>query len=143
MFACVYARRQYRLVLAKLESGVMSVRLRTILSIVMKDRHVFRGGTSVDAKGDKMRREYYTDLIKQRKTRRTTASTSARSTRSSVVTKKIELVGRRVIMSADVFGGKENQCYHGRVLCKSKYKQAGKTKHGFKVKWHNDDVDYW
>ena len=134
--------RQYRLVLTKVQSGVMSVQLRTILSIVMKDRHVFRGGTSVDAKGDTVRREYYVDLIEQRKARRT-VSTLDKGARSSVITKKIKLVGRHVIMSAEIFGGREDQYYHGRVLCKSKYKQEGKTKHGYKVKWHNDDVDYW
>ena len=144
IYFCMYIRRQYHLVLTKVQSGVLSVRLRSILSIVMKDRHVFRGGTSADDEGDKLRREYYTDLIEQRKIRRATAaSTSVRRTRSSVGSKKIELVGRHVIMSADVFGGREDQCYYGRVLCKTKYKEAGQTKHGFKVKWHDGDVDCW
>ena len=58
------------------------------------------------------------------------------------VSKKVNLVGRRVIMSADVFGGNVNQCYHGQVICKSKYKQGDMTKNGYKVKWHTDEVDY-
>ena len=56
---------------------------------------------------------------------------------------RINLLGRRVIMSADVFGGKEDECYHGIVVRKSKYRQNDKTKHGHAVKWHIGDVDFW
>ena len=56
---------------------------------------------------------------------------------------KIDLVGRRVIMSADMFGGSANQCYHGVVVHKCKYRQGGKTRNGFKVRWHNGDEDFW
>ena len=37
-------------------------RRRSIISTVMKARHVFRGGTSIDD-DDKERREYYTKII--------------------------------------------------------------------------------
>ena len=56
---------------------------------------------------------------------------------------RIDLLGRRVVMSADVFGGNENECYNGVVVRKTKYKQAGKTKNGYDVKWHDGDVDFW
>ena len=56
---------------------------------------------------------------------------------------KIDLVGRRVIMSADEFGGRADQCYHGVVVRKGKYRQRGKTCNGFKVRWHNGDEDFW
>ena len=52
-------------------------------------------------------------------------------------------MGRRVIMSADVFGGSADQCYHGVVISKGKYRQGGKTHNGFKVRWHVGDSDYW
>ena len=46
-------------------------------------------------------------------------------------------------MSADVFGGKEYQCYNGVVVRKCKYRQNGKTKNGYAVKWHIGDEDFW
>lgn len=46
-------------------------------------------------------------------------------------------------MSADVFRGSPDQCYHGVVISKGKYTQGGKTRNGFKVRWHDGDVDYW
>ena len=57
--------------------------------------------------------------------------------------KKINLIGRRVVMSADVFGGKANEVYHGVVARKGRYIQSGKTKHGYFVKWHDGDEDMW
>ena len=55
-------RRQYLIVLDHVQNGNLHVRLRSVLSTVMKKRHVFRGGTSID-EDDKERRQYYTDLI--------------------------------------------------------------------------------
>ena len=98
----------------------------------MRDRHVFRGGTSVD--DDKERREYYINLIAICKEEREGA-TSTRKKRKRVVKKKrIDLVGRRVVMSADVFGGSENQVYHGLIVRKARYSQRGNVKHGYAVK---------
>lgn len=57
--------------------------------------------------------------------------------------KKINLIGRRVVMSADVFGGNANEVYHGVVARKGRYRQSGKTKHGYVVKWHDGDEDPW
>lgn len=44
--------RQYRLVLAKVTSGGFDMRKPPLLTRVMKYRHIFRGGTNVDKKGD-------------------------------------------------------------------------------------------
>ena len=92
-----------------------------------------------------------TDLIAECKSERTSAaagetnptSTAAgRRTRTRTRRRKIDLVGRRVIMSADVFGGNEAECYHGKIVGKSKYLLNGKTCNGFKVIWHDGDIDY-
>ena len=58
---------------------------------------------------------------------------------------KISLVGRRVMMEADVFGGNAEECYQGLVICKTKYRPRGSETrcNGFKVKWHNGEVDCW
>ena len=58
---------------------------------------------------------------------------------------KISLVGRRVIMEAHDFGGKPEECYQGKVICKTKYRPRGsETKcSGFKVRWHTGEVDCW
>ena len=45
-------RNQYRVVVAKVASGELPVRKKSILAIVMKARHVFRGGTTADKKGN-------------------------------------------------------------------------------------------
>ena len=65
------------------------------------------------------------------------------SRKKSSTAKKINLVGRRVLMCADMFGGKEDEYYNGLVVRKSRYTQRGKVRNGFQVKWHNGDVDYW
>lgn len=59
--------------------------------------------------------------------------------------KKISLVGRRVMMEADVFGGNKDECYQGLVICKTMYRPRGSEKRcsGFKVKWHTGVVDCW
>ena len=54
-------RLQYRVVLAKIESGKLKVSVRTILNTVLKHRHVFRGGTCID--DNTGRHKYYEDLI--------------------------------------------------------------------------------
>ena len=58
---------------------------------------------------------------------------------------KISLVGRRVIMEANAFGGKAEECYQGKVICTTKYRPRGsETKcSGFKVRWHTGEVDCW
>lgn len=97
-------------------------------------------------KGDKERRNYYKDLIEECKLERSkpdAVSKSSHNKKRVQVVKRIELVGRRVIMSADVFGGKENECYHGLIVGKGKYRQNGKTRCGYKVRWHVGDADYW
>ena len=63
-------RRQYRVVLSKVESGELSSRVRSILTTVMKDRRVFRGGTTIDDKDGKERRQYYIDMIAECKDER-------------------------------------------------------------------------
>ena len=164
-------RSQYLVILSKIEHGDLSVRARTVFQTVMKARHVFRGGTSIDSDKAQERKIHYTgthslthasnafdcalthtlhtpDLIAECKNERSTAGPVVRSAstaagRRTVRARKIELVGRRVIMSADVFGGNDKQCYHGKVVGKSKYRQNDKTCNGFKVLWHNGDVDYW
>ena len=148
-------RRQYRVVLDKVQvqSGEINSRRRSILVTVMKKRRVFRGGTSIDD-DDKERREYYTNLITECKEEleeepqttktRTRKKSSTKKTRKKSVAKRIDLLGRRVvIMSADVFGGKEYQYYNGVVVRKCKYRQNGKTKNGYAVKWHIGDEDFW
>lgn len=59
-------RQQYLVVLRKVEEGVLRVRERTVLETLMKKRHVFRGGTSLDS-GENItnRRVYYTNLISE------------------------------------------------------------------------------
>ena len=47
-------RNQYSVVLAKVMSGELPVRRKSILAIVMKARHVFRGGTTSDDKGNNL-----------------------------------------------------------------------------------------
>lgn len=139
-------RSQYRSVLSKIESGKLSVRRRSVLATVMKDRHVFRGGTSIDDEDDKERRRYYTDLIAECKDERVQTTTTSKKTQTRKKKKsvtRVNLVGRRVIMSADEFGGSENECYHGIVIGKGRYQQRGKTKNGFKVRWHDGDEDFW
>lgn len=89
--------------------------------------------------GDEDRKQYYVDLIaecKQERAAHTTAAgaKSRKKRAASVAKKKIDLVGRRVIMSADVFRGNPDQCYHGVVISKGKYRQGGKTRNGFKVR---------
>ena len=42
----------YDIVLGKIQSGELMLRRRTVLNTVMTHRHVFRGGTSIDDKGD-------------------------------------------------------------------------------------------
>lgn len=121
----------------------MKTRLPTVLSTVMKSRRVFRGGTSIDD-NDKARRDYYTKLIAECKeevvqSRKQTVSTRTRKTSKS----RIDLLGRRVIMCADVWSGKENEYYNGVVSRKSKYNQDGVTKNGYAVKWHTGEVDFW
>ena len=143
--------RQYRLVLAKVTSGQLDVRAHRLITRVMKHRHIFRGGTNVDKKGDKDRKKYFVSLIAECKKERekrashttTTTTNSRKKTVASAAKKKTDLVGRRVIMSADVFGGSEDQCYHDLVICKGKYRQGDKTHNGFKVRWHDGDVNYW
>ena len=144
-----FIKSQYLIVLDRVESGTLNTRLRSVLNIVMKDRHVFRGGTSVDDDND--RREYYTNLIQTcRSERDDTTDTVGNSSSSDQTTnnrrtrkKKIDLVGRRVIMSADVFGGSVNEVYHGVIARKKRYRQHGKVKNGFVVKWHDGDEDIW
>ena len=46
-------------------------------------------------------------------------------------------------MAADVFGGNENEVYHGVVVRKGRYQQGDKLKHGYVVKWHVGDEDMW
>ena len=141
--------RQYSLVLAKVTSGQLDVRMQRLITRVMKHRHIFRDGTNVDKKGDADRKKYFVDLIAECKEERekrashTTITKSRKKTAASTVKKKIDLVGRRVIMSADEFGGSVNECYHGLVICKGKYRQGGKTYNGFKVRWHDGDTNYW
>lgn len=137
-------RRQYRVILDKIQRGELNVRLRSILSTIMKTRHVFRGGTSID-NDDKERRQYYTDLIAECKDEMSQTATTRTHQTSAVRTRKrvINLLGRRVVMSADVFGGREDECYNGVVVRKTKYTQDGKTKNGYAVKWHDGDVDVW
>ena len=43
-------RRHYRVVLSKIEMGDLSVRPKSVLTTVMRDRHVFRSGTSINDK---------------------------------------------------------------------------------------------
>ena len=69
-------RRQYRLVLSRVQSGELTSRARTILTTVMRDRHVFRGGTSVDKT---KRKKYYEDLIAECKEERAKAAVACRS----------------------------------------------------------------
>ena len=149
----VLLRSQYRVLLSKIESGEISVRLTSVLNTVMKSRHVFRGGTSIDDDGDKERRRYYQDLISECKTElvKTKAAikkkvNKGKSTKKSKRTKntvKVDLVGRRVIMDADVFGGNALECYHGIVVKKGRYQENGKTIKGYLVRWHIGDSDYW
>ena len=56
------------MVLAKIESGKLKVPVRSILDTVLKDRHVFRGGTSLD--DNTVRHKYYRDLIAECKSER-------------------------------------------------------------------------
>ena len=58
---------------------------------------------------------------------------------------KISLVGRRVIMEAGDFGGKADECYQGLVISKTNFRPRGSENRcsGFKVKWHNGEVDCW
>ena len=60
-------------------------------------------------------------------------STRKRSKKSA---SRINLVGRRVVMSADEFGGSSNECYQGIVIGKGKYihRSNGKTYNDFKVR---------
>lgn len=139
---------QYRVVLTKIEDGDLPVSRRSVLSIIMKDRHVFRGGTSIDDKGDTERKRYYEDLIAECKSERQqtpppVSPIGSRPRRSRKTVARVELVGRRVIMSADVFGGDESECYHGIVVGKGRFPQHGKRYNGYKVKWHDGDEDYW
>lgn len=62
-----------------------------------------------------------------------------------VKAKKISLVGRRVIMEAGDFGGKADECYQGLVISKTNFRPRGSENRcsGFKVKWHNGEVDCW
>ena len=62
-----------------------------------------------------------------------------------VKAKKISLVGRRVIMEAGDFGGKAEECYQGLVISKTMFRPRGSENKcsGFKVKWHNGEVDCW
>ena len=69
-------RRQYRVVLSKVESGQLSTRVRTILATVMKDRRVFRGGTTINDKDDKDRLQYYTDMIAECKAERSSSTST-------------------------------------------------------------------
>ena len=105
----------------------------------MKDRHVFRGGTSIEDKST--RRKFYTDLIEVCKAEQTSMVTPivARKPRN----KRVDLVGRRVIMSADVFEGSTNEYYSGLVTRKCRYTQSDKVKNGFRVRWHTGDEDCW
>ena len=146
------------IVLGKIQSGELKLRHRSVLNTVMKDRHVFCGGTSIDDEGhtyyyscdtrmcyyythtdyvgDKESRLYYKDLIEECKSERSKAVTTkskSKSTRKKTV-ERVELVGRRVVMSADVFGGKDNECYHGLVVGKGRYKQKGKICNGYRVR---------
>ena len=132
-------RGQYRVVLSKIESGQLSVGTKTVLQTVMKTRHVFRGGTSIDSDKDAERKIYYTDLIDECMNEREDTAAIGNSTS----TVRIDLVGRRVIMSADVFGGSRHECYHGVVIRKGRYKQHGKSINGYQVRWHDGDADYW
>ena len=137
-----FVKSQYRIVLDKVATGELKTPERTLLTIVMKDRHVFRGGTAIGDDTD--RREYYTDLIETCKAERgVTTPNRATSTRARKPVKRIDLIGRRVIMSADVFGGKVYEAYHGVVTRKCRYRQRGKLKYGYVVKWHDDDEDMW
>ena len=52
-------------------------------------------------------------------------------------------MGRHVIMTADVFDGNENEYYNGLVFRKSRYRQCGKVKNGFRVRWNDGDEDDW
>ncbi len=91
----------------------------------------------MDAKGDKVCRKYYEEFIEKRQDLKRTSSantTTARTQNPCRTQKKVKLVGRRVVMSADVFGGSPDRLYQGLVICVSKYKQGGKMKHGYKVK---------
>ena len=129
---------QYRIVLNKLECGELKTPVRTLLKTIMRDRHVFRGGTSVE--DDAGRREYYTDLIATCQKERDIL-TPIKKRKKSVA--KIDLIGRRVVMQADVFGGSENEVYNGLVVRKGRYTQRDKVKHGYVVKWHDGDEDMW
>ena len=143
--------RHYSVVLNKVQSGELNARRRSILQTVMKKRHVFRGGTSIDD-NDKERRQYYTELIAECKdeisqtataTTRSRKKSTTKTRKKSVAVARVDLLGRRVVMSADVFGGKENEYYNGVVVRKTRYTQNSKTKNGYAVKWHDGDVDFW
>ena len=109
-------RLQYRVILSKMESGMMKVPVRSVLATVLKARHVFRGGTSID--DDTVRKKYYKDLIAKCKVERA-AKKSASTKKKNIKNKstaRVDLIGRRVVMCADVFGGNENEFYNGSVM---------------------------
>ena len=137
-------RFHYRVVLGKIEARKLKVTVRTLLQTVMKDRHVFRDSTAVN-EANALAREFYTNLITTCRAERAAGATpvqkKGRKTRKSVV--RVKFVGRRVIMPADVFGGNENEYYNGLVLRKSRYRQCGKVKNGFRVRWNDGDEDDW
>ena len=141
----VLLRAQYRVLLSKIESGELSVRLQSVITTVMKSRHVFRGGTSIDTDGDNERRRHYQDLISECiiELGETSAAALNKAKRKSRkkgkkkkkdVVRKLDLAGRRVIMSADVFAGSELQCYHGIVVGTGRYQENGKTIKGYRVR---------
>ena len=163
-------RLQYRVVLAKIESGKLKVPVRSILDTVLKDRHVFRGGTSLD--DNTVRHKYYRDLIAECKSERAAKKmTTSKKSGTKKRTQRVDLVGRRVLMCASVFGGDENEYYNGwytshvcvmlvtlntshfvmssyvmhkgMILRKGRYPEHGKTKTGYLVRWHDGDQDYW
>ena len=63
-------RLQYRVILTKIESGMLKVPVRTVLDTVLKSRHVFRGGTAIDDDMQAMRKKYYKDMIAKCKAER-------------------------------------------------------------------------
>ena len=123
----------------KVQNGDLNSHRRSIISTVMKARHVFRGGTSIDD-DDKERREYYTKIIAECKNEMDAISPPPTTTTRAA---KIDLIGRRVVMQADIFGGSEHEVYNGLVVRKERYRQRDKVKHGYVVKWHDGDEDMW
>ena len=80
---------------------------------------------------------------KEERVNLTSTAKNKRKSKSKSICKRIDLVGRRIVMTADVFGGSANECYNGVVTRKSKYREKGKVRNGFQVNWHNGDVDFW